>query len=58
MNKLSEAQRQSALNQQQAKINMPVANWTPIKPHDIRMAENLKRCEEYRAIKSLDMDNA
>ena len=43
---------------QKQEADMPKPNWTPLKPHDIRMADALKRCEEYRVIKSLDLDNA
>ena len=54
MHKITEAQRQSALNQRQAEINTPVANWTPLRHDDIQMA--LKRCEDYRKVPSLDLD--
>ena len=56
MNTITEAQRQSALNQQQVNLNTPVANWTPLKHNDIRMRDVLKRCEDYRKVPSLDLD--
>ena len=42
---------------QKDQVDLPKPNWTPLKPAGIAMRENLKRVEDYRAIKSLDLDN-
>jgi hypothetical protein len=48
----------NTLNVKGASVGLPVRQWNPLKHDDVRMSEALKRCEDYRAIKSLDLDHA
>jgi len=48
----------NTLNVKGASVGLPIRQWTPLKHDDVRMTDALKRCQDYRAIKSLDLDHA